>query len=53
MALLGSLMAFSAQRKEAFGQAMIDGATGALTVTLKDVEDRALWSITLDPASTD
>jgi hypothetical protein len=30
-----------------------DGATGALTVTLKDVEDRALWSITLDPASTD
>jgi len=36
-----------------FGQAMIDGATGALTVTLKDVEDRALWSITLDPASTD
>ena len=36
-----------------FGQAMIDGATGALTVTLKDVEDRALWSITLDPVSTD
>jgi len=36
-----------------FGQVMIDGATGALTVTLKDVEDRALWSITLDPASTD
>jgi len=36
-----------------FGQAVIDGATGALTVTLKDVEDRALWSITLDPASTD
>ena len=32
-----------------FGQAMIDGATGSLTVTLKDVEDRTLWSITLDP----
>jgi hypothetical protein len=28
---------------------MIDGATGSLTVTLKDVEDSALWSITLDP----
>jgi len=33
-----------------FGQAAIDGTTGALTVTLKDVADRALWSITLDPA---
>ena len=32
-----------------FGQAMIDGATGSLTVTLKDVEDHTLWSITLDP----
>src|SRR5262249_18732841 len=37
-----------------FGHTVIDGgASGALTVTLKDVEDRALWSITLDPASTD
>jgi len=33
-----------------FGHVAIDGATGALTVTLKDVADRALWSITLDPA---
>ena len=24
--------------------------TGSLTVTLKDVDDRALWSTTLDPA---
>jgi len=28
----------------------IDGATEPLTVTLKDVADRALWSVTLDPA---
>jgi alkaline phosphatase D len=27
----------------------IDGASGIMTVTLKDVEDRALWSIDLDP----
>ena len=32
-----------------FGRMAIDGATGCLTVTLKDVEDRALWSTTLDP----
>ena len=30
-----------------FGHVAIDGATEALTVTLKDVADRALWSITL------
>ncbi len=35
-----------------FGHVAIGGATEALTVTLKDVEDRSLWSITLDPAST-
>jgi hypothetical protein len=28
---------------------VIDGATEALTVTLKDVADRALWSILLEP----
>jgi alkaline phosphatase D len=33
-----------------FGHASIDGATGQLTIALKDVESRALWSITLDPA---
>ena len=33
-----------------FGHVAIDGATETLTVTLKDVADRALWSITLDPA---
>jgi alkaline phosphatase D len=34
-----------------FGHVAIDGATGTLTVTLKDVENRALWAITLDPAA--
>jgi len=33
-----------------FGRVAIDGATGALTVALKDVEDRVLWATTLDPA---
>jgi alkaline phosphatase D len=33
-----------------FGQVAIDGATETLTVTLKDVADRALWSTTLEPA---
>jgi alkaline phosphatase D len=32
-----------------FGHVAIDGATGVLTVTLKDVHDRALWSIDLEP----
>jgi alkaline phosphatase D len=32
-----------------FGQVAIDGASEAMTVTLKDVEDRALWSINLEP----
>jgi hypothetical protein len=27
----------------------IDGSTGVLTVTLKDVHDRARWSIELEP----
>jgi alkaline phosphatase D len=33
-----------------FGHVAIDGATGSLTVTLKDVENRVLWSKVLDPA---
>ncbi|HEX4407872.1 MAG TPA: alkaline phosphatase D family protein [Xanthobacteraceae bacterium] len=33
-----------------FGGMAIDGATGSLTVTLKDMADRALWSLRLDPA---
>lgn len=33
-----------------FGEVAIDGATGRLTVALKDVAERTLWSITLDPA---
>jgi alkaline phosphatase D len=32
-----------------FGQVAIDGASEVMTVTLKDVEDRALWSINLEP----
>jgi alkaline phosphatase D len=35
--------------KQFFGHVAIDGVTGVMTVTLKDVEDRALWSIDLDP----
>jgi alkaline phosphatase D len=33
-----------------FGHVAIDGATEQLTVTLKDVADASLWSVTLDPA---
>jgi len=32
-----------------FGHVAIDGATQAMTVTLKDVQDRGLWSIELGP----
>lgn len=32
-----------------FGHVKIDGATGQLTVTLRDRADTALWSTTLDP----
>ena len=31
------------------GHVAIDGVTGAMTVTLKDIDDRALWSTTLEP----
>jgi alkaline phosphatase D len=33
-----------------FGHVAIDGTTEQLTVTLKDVADASLWSVTLDPA---
>jgi alkaline phosphatase D len=32
-----------------FGHVAIDGATEVMTVTLKDVDDRALWSTRLEP----
>jgi len=32
-----------------FGHVAIDGSTGVMTVTLKDVDDRALWSTRLEP----
>lgn len=32
-----------------FGHVKIEGATGQMTVTLRDRADTALWSITLDP----
>jgi alkaline phosphatase D len=32
-----------------FGHVGIDGATEQMTVTLKDADDRSLWSTTLDP----
>jgi alkaline phosphatase D len=32
-----------------FGQVSIDGASEVMTVTLKDVEDRALWSTRIEP----
>ena len=32
-----------------FGQVTIDGASEAMTVTLKDVADQDLWSVTIEP----
>jgi alkaline phosphatase D len=32
-----------------FGHVAIDGATGVMAVTLKDMDDRALWSTRLEP----
>jgi alkaline phosphatase D len=32
-----------------FGHVAIDGATEVMTVTLKDVEDRALWAVKIEP----
>ena len=32
-----------------FGHVAIDGATGVMTVTLKDVDDHALWSTEIEP----
>jgi alkaline phosphatase D len=33
-----------------FGHVAIEGSTGVMTVTLKDVEDTSLWSVSLEPA---
>ena len=33
-----------------FGHIAIDGASGTMTVTLKDVENRALWSTGIEPS---
>jgi alkaline phosphatase D len=35
-----------------FGHITIEGETGVMTVTLKDVDDRALWSTKLQPQRT-
>ena len=32
-----------------FGRVDIDGQSGIMTVTLKDVDDRALWSVDIEP----
>jgi alkaline phosphatase D len=32
-----------------FGRVDIDGRSGVMTVTLKDVDDRALWSVDIEP----
>ncbi len=32
-----------------FGRVDIDGQSGIMTVTLKDVGDRALWSVDIEP----
>jgi alkaline phosphatase D len=32
-----------------FGRVDIDGPSGVMTVTLKDVDDRALWSVEIEP----
>ena len=32
-----------------FGRVDIDGTSGIMTVTLKDVDDRALWSVDIEP----
>jgi alkaline phosphatase D len=32
-----------------FGHVAIDGASEVMTVTLKDVDDRALWAVNLEP----
>jgi alkaline phosphatase D len=36
-----------------FGHVAIDGASEAMTVTLRDVDDHALWSRTLEPQQAD
>ncbi|MFZ1951215.1 MAG: alkaline phosphatase D family protein, partial [Pseudolabrys sp.] len=34
-----------------FGHVAVEGTTGVLTVTLKNVDDRTLWSTTIEPKS--
>jgi alkaline phosphatase D len=34
-----------------FGHVKVDGATKQMTVTLRDVDDNALWATTIDPVS--
>jgi hypothetical protein len=36
-------------RADLFGHVAIDGATEIMTVTLKDVDNRALWSVPIEP----
>jgi alkaline phosphatase D len=33
-----------------FGHVKVDGGTKQMTVTLRDVDDNALWAVTIDPA---
>jgi alkaline phosphatase D len=35
-----------------FGHVAIDGESGVMTVTLKDVDDRALWSTRIEPRNS-
>ena len=35
-----------------FGHVKIDGGTGQMTVTLRNVDDNALWATTIDPVSS-
>ena len=35
-----------------FGHVAIEGATGVMTVTLKDIDDRALWAVNLEPKAS-
>jgi hypothetical protein len=37
------------QRTPCIGHVVIDGATEVMTVMLKDIEDRGLWSTRIEP----
>jgi hypothetical protein len=45
------IAAHSASGLQFFGHVGIEGRTGVMTVTLKDVDDHALWSTKLEPKS--